>query len=480
MSGVESTPQDGEPSSTTPLLGDDQPPKKDISNIRALVICAAFIFIVDFASELQFAPTNQLLELSVCRSYYRSLDPSNIAPDGTILGKTCKIDVIQREVAMLRGWLGLAQALPGLLLAIPYGLLAQRYGRKLVAALGLSGEILASLWIWLACHYTPRFSSWAIAISAIIRFIGGGSSVMSSMVFALVSSFASSHSRTRVFFYMAVSQMVADLLSPPLSSLLLSRYGPDIPYLMGTPLEMVGYLGIYILPNPDPPSDGNSNESDKSEAQPPRARKATHPKEVFSYLLSPTGLLPLLLAFMVHKLSRQIEELIVQYTTVRFGWTVAQSGYLLSLSAAMHIILACAILPWTHRFLLTIYARNNAASADLLLAKGSVVFLAAGPLIMGLASHPGMLVLGLMLFIMGTGFRQSVQSYLTGAVPPENITLLYTSITVLDALGSLAAAPLLAYTLAAGIQAGGMAMGLPFLLAAGLYTVSGVGVWRVR
>ncbi|OOF96619.1 hypothetical protein ASPCADRAFT_129694 [Aspergillus carbonarius ITEM 5010] len=467
MSSVEATTRNEEPSPATPLLGDPQHQKKGRSNIRALAICAAFIFIVDFASDLQFAPTNQLLELSVCRSYYRSVDPSTIAPDSTVLARSCKIDAIQKEVAVLRGWLGLAQALPGLLLAIPYGLLAQRYGRKLVAALGISGEILAGLWIWIACHYSPRFSGWAIAISAIIRFIGGGSSVMSSMVLALVSSFASPHSRTRVFFYMAVSQMVSGLLSPPLSSLLLSRYGPDIPYLMGTPLELVGYLGIYMLPNPDP-SYGNCNESGEGESQPPRARKATHLKEVFSYLLSPTGLLPLLLAFMVHKLSRQIEELIVQYMTVRFGWTVAQSGYLLSLVAAMHIILACAVLPWTHRSLLTIYARHNAARADLLLAKGSIVFLALGPLIMGLASRPGVLVLGLMLFIMGTGFRQSVQSYLTGAVPPENIALLYTSITVLDALGSLAAAPLLAYTLAAGIQAGGMAMGLPFLFAAGL------------
>ena len=88
--------------------------KKGRSTIRALAICAAFIFIVDFASDLQFAPTNQLLELSVCRSYYRSVDPSTIAPDSTVLARSCKIDAIQKEVAVLRGWLGLAQALPGM------------------------------------------------------------------------------------------------------------------------------------------------------------------------------------------------------------------------------------------------------------------------------------------------------------------------------------------------------------------------------
>ncbi|RAK99824.1 MFS general substrate transporter [Aspergillus ibericus CBS 121593] len=487
MSRDEATSRNGEPSPATPLLGNTSPddPRHQKSggpNIRALVICAAFIFVVDFASELRIAPTNQLLELSVCRSYYRSIDPITIAPDGTILGKSCKVHAIQREVAVLRGWLGLAEALPGLLLAIPYGLLAQRYGRKLVATLGLTGGIIANLWIWVACHYLQRFSSLAIAVSASIRLIGGGSPVISTMLIALASSFASSHNRTRVFFYMAVSQMASGLLSTPLSSLLLSRSGPDVPYLLGVPFELVGYLCLYLLPNPEPSSNpGNFNASDENEAQRglvPK-RKAAHPREVFAFLLSPTGLLPLLLAFMVNKISRQIEEIIVQYMTVRFDWTVAQSGYLLSLETAMHIILACAVLPWAHRCLLTRSGRN-AARADLLMAKGSVVFHIVGPLIMGLASHPGGLILGLLIFIMGTGFYQSVQSYVTGTVSPENIPLLYTSITVLDALGSLAAAPLMAYMLAIGIQMGGMAIGLPFLLAAALYAASGVGVWRAR
>ncbi|GKZ27451.1 hypothetical protein AbraIFM66951_005296 [Aspergillus brasiliensis] len=297
---------------------------------------------------------------------------------------------------------------------------------------------------------------------------------------ALVSSFVSPHSRTRAFFYMAVSQMVSGLLSTPLSSLLLSRYGPDVPYLLGTPFELTGYLCLYLLPKSETPSETfDSNESAEGEAQDdsaPTGRKVTHTQELFTFLLSPNGLLPLLLAFMVNKLSRQIEELIVQYMRVRFDWTVAQSGYLISLETAMHIILACAILPGAHRALVKA-SGHNPANADLRMAKGSIVFLIVGPLLMGLAPHPGVLILGLLLFIMGSGFRQSVQSYLTGAIPPENVTLLYTSITVLDALGSLAAAPLMAYMLSMGIEAGGFAMGLPFFLAAVLYAVSGAGVW---
>lgn len=85
-----------------------------------------------------------------------------------------------------------------------------------------------------------------------------------------------------------------------------------------------------------------------------------------------------------------------------------------------------------------------------------------------------------MLFTAGSGFRQSLQSFLTGSVEPEEITLLYTSISILDSLGSLVAAPLLGSLLAAGIHIGGIALGLPFFAAAALYGVSAIGVWHVR
>lgn len=73
-----------------------------------------------------------------------------------------------------------------------------------------------------------------------------------------------------------------------------------------------------------------------------------------------------------------------------------------------------------------------------------------------------------------------MQSYITSAVPPEKITLLYAWLSVVDALGSLSAAPMLGYMLAAGIRIGGMALGLPFLFSSLMYAVSGISVWRAH
>lgn len=129
---------------------------------------------------------------------------------------------------------------------------------------------------------------------------------------------------------MSVAIMMSGLLSAPLSSFLMSRYGPDLPYLLGIPLEISGFLALYFLRNPEEPTSvSRSIDDGECESQPPLLPKArfigvAHMKEIWSYILSQPALIMLLFALMVNKVSRQIEELIVQYTRVRYGWTIAQ------------------------------------------------------------------------------------------------------------------------------------------------------------
>ena len=60
------------------------------------------------------------------------------------------------------------------------------------------------------------------------------------------------------------------------------------------------------------------------------------------------------------------------------------------------------------------------------------------------------------------------------------VALLYTTLSIADALASLNVSLLLAGLLTAGLELGGVGIGLPFLVAGGLYSLSGVGIWFVR
>lgn len=81
-----------------------------------------------FAKHMVEVPTIKLFEQAICNRYYsqQSIHPSLAAPD--IDEGLCKIPAIQNELAALTGLKFTFDALPGLLTALYYGSIADRYG----------------------------------------------------------------------------------------------------------------------------------------------------------------------------------------------------------------------------------------------------------------------------------------------------------------------------------------------------------------
>jgi hypothetical protein len=68
---------------------------------------------------------------------------------------------------------------------------------------------------------------------------------------------------------------------------------------------------------------------------------------------------------------------------------------------------------------------------------------------------------------------------MTSLVSRDDTALLFTLIGVFDSVGAMFGAPILAWTFAAGIKTGGLALGLPFFCAAAIYALSGVSIWSL-
>jgi len=58
---------------------------------------------------------------------------------------------VQSKLASVMGWSDLFEAMPGIFLAVPYGILADRFGRKWLFVLSLVGVILDSTWVLIIC-----------------------------------------------------------------------------------------------------------------------------------------------------------------------------------------------------------------------------------------------------------------------------------------------------------------------------------------
>ena len=89
-----------------------------------ILICTfALQFCTYFAKHMVEVPTIKLFEQAICNRYYSTQQPANPNIDEGL----CKLPTIQNELATLTGLKFTFDALPGLLTALYYGSIADRY-----------------------------------------------------------------------------------------------------------------------------------------------------------------------------------------------------------------------------------------------------------------------------------------------------------------------------------------------------------------
>ncbi|KAF5015120.1 hypothetical protein F66182_13653, partial [Fusarium sp. NRRL 66182] len=108
-------------------------------------------------------------------------------------------------------------------------------------------------------------------------------------------------------------------------------------------------------------------------------------------------------------LARDTIDFLVQYVSKRFDWSLAKANYLISVKALVSMALYLLLLPLLSRALARKYSMAPPV-IDLWLARGSSLFGVLGPILLGLASEPSVLVLSLVLFTFSLGYPFSIQS----------------------------------------------------------------------
>jgi MFS family permease len=114
-------------------------------NLASLAVIILFNL---FSNYMLVIPALRLYENAICRQYYHKRDGKWYSD---IDEGQCKIPEIQSSLATLIGWKMAFDALPGLLTAVWYGNLADRYGRKPVLIAAMLGEFTSWVWVFLVC-----------------------------------------------------------------------------------------------------------------------------------------------------------------------------------------------------------------------------------------------------------------------------------------------------------------------------------------
>ncbi|KAK8210858.1 hypothetical protein IWZ01DRAFT_295935 [Phyllosticta capitalensis] len=115
-----------EPDEATPLLATDVASESNASSTRvtrprathwpyAALLCGLLSLVADLGDGITAAPEVRLLEMAVCRDYYRIHEPRRIGPPplSYVPEKYCKVKDIQVELAYLRAVLKILTTVPG-------------------------------------------------------------------------------------------------------------------------------------------------------------------------------------------------------------------------------------------------------------------------------------------------------------------------------------------------------------------------------
>lgn len=486
--------------------GSDNSQPERCDHRRVIAVTFLMVVLVDLAAFFMEAPLTSILEANICRRYYNEHGRLTSPARGERRAD-CNVGPVQTELATVVQMLNTFNRLPGFITAIPFGMAADRYGRRpvlLVAILGaLLQDVIMKAILWRPDLFSPRL----VWLSSAALLVGGGDAVAGSMIFLVVADVAPARQRASLFFLLTACGLVAEVVGTPLSALLMSK-DPWIPYFLYSVLTLLGgTVPLLFLPETLPPSPPARLEtstrrascedtSEPSSEERPAGQAATNAHRprlpslsalctAVNAALSKLGRIPwrlnvvaILLAYFVSALGRQSTSFLLQYLRHRFDWSYEKASILITVRAAMNLALLLVGLPVLNKILV---ARGmSAAGKDLLIARCSVFFYAAGSLVLAVAPAAALAVLGIVVFALGSGFAPAARSLATSFCHADEAGLLYSALALTQSVGGLVAGPLLALSFRWALSLGPGWTGIPFVAVAGLYACGLLAVSLIR
>ncbi|KAI5814483.1 major facilitator superfamily domain-containing protein [Pyronema omphalodes] len=464
-------------------------------NLHFPYLPALLLLFSELAELILTSPRIRLLEASICRRHYLAYDPSVIAPDGSISEALCKLEDIQTRLAYIRGWQVVFEAIPVMALAVPWGALADRVGRKKVLAVNFVGCMMHICWFLLVCHPRSTMSAEWVWVSALAFALGGGPRTAGVLIMALVNDSSPSTERSERFYYTYSAFLVTELVAMPLAAFMMSQ-SILLPFAVALISLTFCFPILRVIRGVKPTIPALLQRSSSDEATVGLLDSSPDPERlelssalqstIFTNLCTTLAFLrpiltnsSILLVLLGHFLCPVRQELLFQilipYTSHRFSLPIASAGLLLSVVAFANLVIFLFGLPLVTRYLRSL--EFPASKIDAYTASYSSLILAVGSFFIGISTVFPMLVISTLVFAAGFGIRLGLLSLLTSMVEQEMVGRIYTLVTVVEGAGEMVSAPVLQGLWAWGLRMGDPWRGAPWWAAALVYVA---GSWAIR
>jgi hypothetical protein len=287
--------------------------------------------------------------------------------------------------------------------------------------------------------------------------------------------------RVTVFFRVSAASVTTQFLAPLLSAALMTR-SPWIPMKVGVIIMGMSVLVAFFLPETLNYSVLPEEEMDSSLSSTPRSNSDNqlslwrtildNVKDSTAFLSTDIRILLILPAFLTHLLFVN-RDILLQYISTRYALSLSQATVLISIRSGLVMLLCLIILPAVNH-LFRKCLNFSPQRSDLILSRASLIALALGFFFIALAPSVPLLVTAMVINTFGFGLTLFLRSLLTSLVEAHHVARLNTFIAVFDTTGLMFGSPLLAYLFEKGIELGGLWLGLPFLVCAGVLALIGI------
>ncbi|KAK4236022.1 major facilitator superfamily domain-containing protein [Achaetomium macrosporum] len=488
--------------------------------LRPLVLLLAFVlvFLLELAVGMTIPPINAVMESIICRQMHPEVfsppPPSSpvISPPppgigtgnnavaariaeriirhyagGIVLSDdpVCKNPDVQGYLAMLRGWANTFDCIPGIVGAVPYGILSDRWGRRPVLGLAVFGVVLSFVFMYAVFYFSDVVPLWVTWFSSGFQLIGGGGAIMIAMLYTTLADVIPTSERATVFFQIGAVFLASQMVAGPIGGAMLV-WGPWIPLLVGLAVLIVANLSVLFLPETmhlharkRVAEDGDRDGSSTPKATNLWQKACAGLAEVWNFVLGNKSLAFLMLSLVFCILGRYVGEILLQYATDRYGWSWSVASMVLTIRNAGSLVTLLCLLP-VASWLCVQRLGMTAVAKDLWLARWSGVTQILGSLLLAAAVNGGLFSFGLVWLAIGSGMTALIRSLLNALVEEHHVGTVNSLVGFMEMVGGTAAGPLLAASLRAGLDLGGAWIGLPFITSGSFFIVSVTILWMFR
>ncbi|KAI1737058.1 major facilitator superfamily domain-containing protein [Xylaria scruposa] len=426
-----------------------------------IIILYIIVFVVSASGGFQNISMTRIFEDILCRQYY-DRGGDNQDP---IKEDMCKINAIQSKLAYLFAIQASLNAGASMLTALPWGIAADKIGRRPVFAIGLIGMGIALLWVIVVGWFYPTLSPRLIWLSPISYLLGGGNPVLIATITSMVVDVVPESERSASFMRLHGASMVGNLISPALASALMTSAGPWPPIVLAFFLLTLPALAIFLIPESLKKTRHRLGSRGTFKAQ--LAQSVNKLIKSANLFVSTSIIIILLITMLQLSLILSTLQFLSQFALKRYYIPLAKTGYIQSTYSAVFIAVSFFILPFISSAALKPAAPsflhlNNNKQRDLLFARVSYLVCIIATFIFGLSTSLLVFIFGLVILAFGASGDGFLKSIATLYVTAKQRFRLFTILGLATIASDVWVSPSLAALFSLGMRLGGVWTGLPY------------------